>query len=60
MSIDSYQSVNGAYNGILEKLKSKENIMGFGHRVYRTNDLRSKIIQAWENRLNDDSANVYF
>jgi 2-methylcitrate synthase len=43
--VQQYQSVEEADQGIHEKLKNKEKIMGFGHRVYKTNDPRSDIIQ---------------
>jgi 2-methylcitrate synthase len=32
--------------------------MGFGHRVYRTADPRSEIIQAWSRRLAEESGDT--
>lgn len=41
----SFDSPESAEAGILERLKNKELIMGFGHRVYTKSDPRSKIIK---------------
>lgn len=38
-------------SGLLEKLRNKELIMGFGHRVYKTGDPRSTIIKTWAEQL---------
>ena len=43
--IMAYKTPEEALKGIHDKLKNKELIMGFGHRVYRTSDPRSPIIQ---------------
>lgn len=42
-----------AEQGIMDLLASKAKIMGFGHRVYRTSDPRSPIIQSWAEKLSD-------
>jgi 2-methylcitrate synthase len=39
--------------GILEALAAKAKIMGFGHRVYREFDPRSRVIEPWVERLAD-------
>src|SRR6185369_5047686 len=37
--------------GVMEMLKSKQLIMGFGHRVYKKADPRSDIIKPWSKQL---------
>lgn len=49
--IDRFNSPESAEAGLLEMLARKEKIMGFGHRVYKSRDPRSDIIQAWAKRL---------
>lgn len=49
--IQSFDNPESAKTGILEKLKQKALIMGFGHRVYKTNDPRSNIIRVWAEKL---------
>lgn len=49
--IDRFADPKAAEAGLLEMLKRKEKIMGFGHRVYKKRDPRSDIIQAWAKRL---------
>lgn len=49
--ISSFKSPEEAKVKMLEKLKNKEIIMGFGHRVYRDGDPRSSIMQNWAERL---------
>jgi 2-methylcitrate synthase len=44
---------DSAEAGILEALKNKEKIMGFGHRVYREYDPRSRVIEPYVERLAD-------
>jgi 2-methylcitrate synthase len=39
--------------GIVAALAAKEKIMGFGHRVYREYDPRSRIIETWAEKLAD-------
>ena len=51
--IEKFSSPEKAEKGILEMLSNKELIMGFGHRVYRTSDPRSKIIKKWSKKLSD-------
>lgn len=46
MLIQQYSSAESAGAGILQKLNSKDLIMGFGHRVYTTVDPRSEVIKA--------------
>lgn len=49
--IESFHSEDEAKKSILQKLQNKELIMGFGHRVYRTSDPRSKIIKSYAKQL---------
>lgn len=53
--ISRYASPDEAEQGVMEMLAAKEKIMGFGHRVYRTNDPRSNIIQRWAKRLSEET-----
>lgn len=55
--IDRFQTAEEAERGVLDLLKRKEKIMGFGHRVYRKSDPRSEIIQPWARKLADDCGN---
>lgn len=43
--IQNYDSPESAEKGLLDKLKNKQLIMGFGHRVYTVSDPRSDIIK---------------
>ena len=49
--IQQFQNPDIAEKALLEMLARKEKIMGFGHRVYKSCDPRSDIIQAWSKRL---------
>lgn len=49
--ISQFDSVAAAEKGIRELLARKALIMGFGHRVYTTEDPRSPIIKAWSKKL---------
>lgn len=51
--IESFDSPESAEVGVRAALAAKELIMGFGHRVYRTSDPRSVIIQTWAKRLSE-------
>lgn len=55
--IESFQSVDEVEALMMQKLANKEKIMGFGHRVYKDNDPRSEVIQAWSKRLADEIGN---
>lgn len=57
--ISSYKTPEEAEKSILEKLKNKELIMGFGHRVYTTHDPRSDIIKEWAEKLSKHSNEGY-
>ncbi len=49
--IRQFSEPNEAEKGLREKLKKKEKIMGFGHRVYTVSDPRSDIIKNWTARM---------
>jgi 2-methylcitrate synthase len=49
--IQRFDSPANAERGVKKMLKSKEKVMGFGHRVYQNGDPRSPIIQAWAKEL---------
>jgi len=55
--IQQYDSIQAAEKGVLEKLKNKELIMGFGHRVYKNGDPRSDIVKHFSKKLADQSDN---
>lgn len=54
--ISSFADPKEAEKGIMDMLSKKELIMGFGHRVYTTNDPRSAIIKEWSRELAKDSS----
>ncbi|NQV26038.1 MAG: 2-methylcitrate synthase [Rhodopirellula sp.] len=56
--IDRFESADAAERGVLDMLDRKVKIMGFGHRVYRTCDPRSVIIQRWARRLSVEAADT--
>ena len=49
--IEQFQDPDVAEKSLLEMLSRKEKIMGFGHRVYKSCDPRSDIIQGWSKQL---------
>ncbi len=51
--IDQFNTADAAELGLTEMLANKAKIMGFGHRVYTTNDPRSDIIKSWSKKLSD-------
>lgn len=51
--IERYQTPDEAEAGLLSALAKKELVMGFGHRVYTTNDPRSDVIKSWAKKLAD-------
>lgn len=51
--ISRFDSADAAEQAVMEMLKRKEKIMGFGHRVYRSSDPRSDLIKAWARKLSD-------
>ncbi len=57
--IARYQDAESAERGVMERLKRKELIMGFGHRVYRHADPRSRHIKRWSQRLSEAAPDGY-
>lgn len=53
--IQRFDSPEAAEKGIREILEKKQLIMGFGHRVYTTNDPRSPIIKEWARKLGEET-----
>lgn len=52
--IERYQDPDAAEAGIMEALRTKALIMGFGHRVYRESDPRNVVIKQWAKRLAEE------
>jgi len=52
------QTPDDAEAEIMQRLATKQKVMGFGHRVYRTCDPRSAIIQHWAERLANSSGDT--
>lgn len=50
-----FHSPDDAEAGLMQMLKDKAKIMGFGHRVYTTCDPRSDIIKAWSRAFAEQS-----
>src|SRR3990167_10836299 len=48
-----FNSVAAAEKGVMEMLRQKKLIMGFGHRVYKNGDPRSDIIKAEAKKLSE-------
>ena len=52
--IQQWSSPDEAEQGILNSLKNKELIMGFGHAVYKERDPRNAIIKKWSEKLSNE------
>lgn len=53
--IQKFKTPDEAEAGILKMIAAKQLIMGFGHRVYTTNDPRSPIIKEWAHKLSQNA-----
>ncbi|WP_169081455.1 2-methylcitrate synthase [Paenibacillus sp. PL91] len=51
--IERFTSPSDAESGVMQLLKDKKLIMGFGHRVYSVSDPRSDLIKAWSRKLSE-------
>lgn len=51
--IEAFSDADDAERGLLERLRRKDKIMGFGHRVYKHADPRSDIIKRWSKTLGE-------
>ena len=49
--IERFETPEQAEAGLMAMLASKQLIMGFGHRVYKTSDPRSGVIKEWARKL---------
>ena len=49
--IQRFQTPDEAEAGLLEMLDQKKLVMGFGHRVYKSEDPRSPVIKEWARKL---------
>lgn len=54
-----FKTPEDAEHGIVEMLKKKQLIMGFGHRIYTTSDPRSAIIKKWAAQLSNTAKDAY-
>ena len=52
--IQQWNSADEAEAAMLEMLKNKAKVMGFGHAIYRESDPRNAIIKSWAKRLSED------
>jgi 2-methylcitrate synthase len=60
--IQRFADPDDAERGLREMLARKEKIMGFGHRVYKTEDPRNAIVKKWAKKLaadDDAKRNLY-
>lgn len=53
-------SVDEAESYVMNKLKNKDRIMGFGHRVYKAKDPRASELQTLAKQLAEDTGNIEF
>jgi 2-methylcitrate synthase len=51
--IEKFQTADEAESGIMEMLKNKDLIMGFGHRVYTISDPRSDVVKGLAKQLSE-------
>jgi len=55
--LNQIPSVEAAEAWVLDRLKNKDRIMGFGHRVYKAKDPRAKDLQSLARQLAEDTGN---
>ncbi|MDA8205018.1 MAG: citrate synthase [Thermaerobacter sp.] len=58
--LDKIGTVENAKPWIAEALARKEKIMGFGHRVYRTEDPRAIILRRLSKEVGDDAGDLHW
>lgn len=56
--LNEIPSVDAAEQWVLDRLKNKDRIMGFGHRVYKAKDPRAKDLQSLAKKLAEDTGNI--
>ena len=49
--IERFASPDEAERALLDMLRRRQLVMGFGHRVYRESDPRSPVVKSWAERL---------
>ena len=52
--IEKFKSPDEAEKKLLDMLKRKEKIMGFGHAVYKESDPRNNVIKNWSEKLSNE------
>jgi citrate synthase len=55
--LNEIPSVDAVEEYVLEKLRNKDRIMGFGHRVYKTYDPRATYLKTLAKQLAEDTGN---
>jgi citrate synthase len=55
--LNEIESVDAVEDYVMNKLKNKDRIMGFGHRVYKAKDPRAKDLQKLAKQLATDTGN---
>lgn len=56
--IEQFADPSAAESGIMQMLRDKKLIMGFGHRVYSVSDPRSDIVKKWSRKLSEDNGDL--
>ncbi|MFQ5729737.1 MAG: citrate/2-methylcitrate synthase [Waddliaceae bacterium] len=56
--IQSFNTPDEAEQAILEMLKKKKLVMGFGHRVYTTKDPRTPIVKEWARKQSEQAGDT--
>lgn len=56
--IERFESPEQAEKELNKMLENKDKIMGFGHRVYTTNDPRSDVIKKWSHKLGEHKGDL--
>ncbi|HZM04135.1 MAG TPA: 2-methylcitrate synthase [Candidatus Saccharimonadales bacterium] len=54
--LEKFQTPDEAEAGLLQMLRDKKLVMGFGHRVYKKADPRSDIIKPWAKKLSEGAS----
>ena len=56
--LNQIPSVDAAEQWVMDRLRNKDRIMGFGHRVYKAKDPRAKDLQSLAKKLAEDTGNI--
>lgn len=57
--IQDWKTPDEAEGRILEMLKNKDKIMGFGHAIYRESDPRNALIKRWSKALSESAQDAH-